>query len=121
MNTNQEARTLRILARALVDVADMLDGSTTLGAPPPAGASDPWAALPKTVRPRARYLQAFIDNGGQLTMAQVYAAAKAAEYGNPGSATTHGYVKQVGADYYGPREITAKGRAWLSEQTGKTV
>ena len=126
MDNQQRAAGLRIIAKAFSELADVLDGpgtasaASTPAAAPPASGSD-LTSLPAWAQKRARYLQAFVDNGGQLTLAQVTAAAKAAGYGNPGSATSQGYVAKVGSDYHDPRVITPKGIAWLEAQTGKST
>lgn len=124
MEDAQKAAALRILARAVSDLANVLDGGTTSDeteAPAsPAPKDDVLSSLPGWARKRAKYLQAYVDNGGQLTLEQVTAAAKAAGYGNPGSATSRGYVEMTGA-YHEPRAITPKGLAWLEKQTGKTA
>src|SRR4051794_9648571 len=99
MSETQMAAVLRILGRAALDLAEVMDGGqpasvvTDAGGNPPdaADAAEP-ANLPAYARKRGRYLLAYVKAGGELTRAQVTAAAKAAGVGNPGSATSRGYV-----------------------------
>lgn len=117
MNDEQKAKMLRILGRAALDLADVLDG--TLSNPPAAvtGASAVVTSMPTWAKQRAAYLQAFVDAGHPLNLDEVKSAAKKAGYGNPGPATRQGYVKKSGKNNE-LRELTAKGKAWLHKWTG---
>jgi hypothetical protein len=115
MQDSQKAAMLRIVGNAALDLADVLDGDDS-GASrlpaPHAEAHDPGTNLPQYAQKRANYLMAFVEAGGQLSLPQVTAAAKKAGVGNPGSATSHGYVTKAAP---GTRAITEKGLKWLKE------
>jgi hypothetical protein len=115
MNASQKAAVLRILGKAALDLADVLEGAEMEAASPALGST---AGLPAYEAKRVQYLQAYVDAGGTLTLEQVRVAAKKAGLGNPGSVTSHGYVEKAGP---GSRMISAKGKAWLEKRTGKAA
>lgn len=118
MEDQQAAAVLRIVGRAALELAEVLDTAkasspaTASVTPAPAPPVDPATNLPAYAQKRAKYLMAFVKAGGQLTLPQVTAAAKKAGLGNPGSATSHGYVTKTGP---GIRAITEKGLQWLKD------
>jgi hypothetical protein len=118
MNQTQKAAMLRIIGKATLELAHALDGVEIEATQSDAEATPVLPALPAYEAKRVNYLQAFVDAGGTLTLAQVRMAAKKAGMGNPGSVTSKGYVEKTGPD---SRTITAKGKAWLAKRTGKAA
>lgn len=114
MHDKQRAELLRRTGQYLIDIADVFDAGETAAdvSAAPDAPVDPAVNLPKYAQKRARYLMAFVQAGGELSLAQVTAAAKKAGVGNPGSATSHGYVVKAGP---GTRAITEKGMKWLKD------
>lgn len=115
MQDSQKATILRIVGQAALDLASALDGNNPAGSQLVAShteAFDPGTNLPQYAQKRAKYLMAFVEAGGQLSLPQVTAAAKKAGLGNPGSATSHGYVSKTAL---GTRAITEKGLKWLED------
>lgn len=116
MDNKQTAEILRIIGRAATELADVIEGAGLQAAPAGDGGAAPvMPELPAYEAKRVKYLQAFIDAGGTLTLAQVRMAAKKAGMGNPGSVTSKGYVEKSGTD---SRTISDKGKAWLAKRTG---
>jgi hypothetical protein len=120
MNDEQKAKMLRILGRAALDLADILDGTSSSAPAVATGESAVVTSMPTWAKQRAAYLQAFVDAGHPLNLDEVKSAAKKAGYGNPGPATRQGYVKKAGKNNE-LRELTAKGKSWLDKWTGKAA
>ena len=115
MHDKQKAELLRRTGQYLIDIADVFDAGDPAEPDVPAAPDapvDPAVNLPKYAQKRAKYLLAYVQSGGELSLAQVTAAAKKAGLGNPGSATSHGYVGKAGP---GTRAITEKGLKWLKD------
>ncbi|GAB3781569.1 hypothetical protein [Nocardioides ungokensis] len=119
MDEKQTAEVLRIIGRAAIELADVIEGTAMQSASSGVASSGPvMPELPAYEAKRVKYLQAYVDAGGTLTLAQVRVAAKKAGMGNPGAVTSKGYVEKTGPD---TRAITAKGKAWLEKRTGKAA
>lgn len=116
MDEKKTAEILRIIGKAAIELADVIDGTVLHSAPSADAAKEPVVPeLAPYEAKRVKYLQAFVDAGGELTLAQVRMAAKKAGMGNPGSVTSKGYVEKTGPD---TRAISDKGKAWLAKRNG---
>ncbi len=115
MTAQQMAQVLRVLASTAAELADIVeDRPAEPGQPPAAARGNQVSHLPAWARKRGLYLLAYLETpDGVLTLDQVSRAARRAEYGNPGSATTQGYVEVLPG---GRRRLTEKGRNWLQRQ-----
>ncbi|SDC13652.1 hypothetical protein [Nocardioides lianchengensis] len=110
------AEVLRIIGRAALELADVIEPGPGQAAPADTATSSTVPPeLPAYEAKRVKYLQAFVDAGGTLTLAQVRVASKKAGMGNPGSVTSRGYVEKTGPD---TRAISNKGKAWLAKRNG---
>lgn len=115
----------RILAQALLQIADVLAGPTTTATSPATTTTPPAtpAVSLTNTQKRAMVFTAFREaTDGRMSFEDYGLVRDKAGVKNPGSYGAHGYIAQVDpSNYYGPREITQKGLDWLAKYEKQTA